>query len=227
MEQTHDRVLVLAAHPDDAELCVGGMIARFRERGADVGVATFTTPERSPEAVDRRRRAAAEAAAILDHRLIWIADGDYEQVEDIPEYQLVALVDEVIKAENPNIVIAPWAGDSHVDHMRLARATIASSRRWRADLYAYPPADYRTVCFHRFQPNVFVDITPFLDQKRAAIRVFSRIGVSGSLLDETTLVRLWSYYGALSGCEYAEGLLLQRARWLASMTRDVAAIQSV
>ena len=207
------KVLVLSAHPDDAELSVGGTIARFRHLGADVTVFNVTTSEYSAKAAERRRQAAAEAAQILGHRLIWAEDGRHNQVEDIPEYRLVTMIDSIVADERPDIVIGPWAGDSHVDHTRLARATLASSRRWDADLYACCPGEYRTVCYHRFEPNVFVDIGPFVEQKRAAIRVFDYQDQGFRRLEQEILPRLWSYYGALSGYESAEGLLLLRARW--------------
>lgn len=207
------RVLVLAAHPDDAEVSVGGTIARLRQRGAEVVVVNFTTSEYSAEGAERRRQAAAEAQRILRHRLLWAEEGRHNQVEDIPEYRVVALVDGIVKAERPDAVLAPWEGDSHGDHVRLARAAVASSRRWDADLYAYCPGEFRTSCFQRFQPNVFVDIGPFVAQKLAAVRAYNRAGQSTRPLDEDALARISAYYGALSGLESAEGLLLLRARW--------------
>lgn len=211
--ETRKRVLVLSAHPDDAELSVGGTIARFRHLGADVAVYNLTTSEYTTEGAERRRRAAAEAAEILGHRLIWADEGRHNQVEDIPEYRLVALIDRIVADERPDIVIGPWTDDSHVDHILLARAALASSRRWDADLYACCPGEYRTACYHRFEPNVFVDISPFVEKKRAAIRVFNYKDQGFRRLEEGILPRLWSYYGALSGYESAEGLLLLRARW--------------
>lgn len=207
------RVLVLAAHPDDAEISVGGTIARLRQEGSTVGVVNFTISEYSAEAAERRRRAAAEAAEILGHHLIWIEEGRYNQVEDIPGYRLVTLIDHIVESERPDIVIGPWIGDSHVDHAHLARATLASSRRWTADLYACCPAEYRTACFQKFEPNVYIDIGPFVEKKRAAIRAFNYEGHGFRRLDDEVLARIWSYYGTLSGYESAEGLMLVRSRW--------------
>lgn len=206
------RVLVIAAHPDDAEISVGGTIARLREGGVDVAVANFTTSEYSPAMLENRRRAAAQAAEILGHRLIWIEDGRHNQVEDIAEYRLVGLIDDIVKRERPDAVIGPWSEDSHVDHARLARATTASSRCWDADLYAYCPAEFRAASFQRFSPNFFVDISPFVERKRAAIQTFNYDGGGFRRLRDDQLARLWSCQGALHGWEYAEGLILLRAR---------------
>jgi LmbE family N-acetylglucosaminyl deacetylase len=206
------KVLVLAAHPDDAELAVGGLIARLRHSSVEVSVVNFTTSEYTAEAAERRRNAAAQASGILGHRLIWAEGGRFNQLEEIDEYKLVTVVDRIVEAEAPDAVIAPWVGDSHVDHARLARATIASSRRWQADFYACCPAEYRSVSYHSFEPNVFVDIAPFVEKKLAAINCFNYDGQGFRRLQEDRLALLWSYYGVLSGYASAEALLLLRAR---------------
>src|SRR6516162_1846510 len=62
--------LVIAPHPDDAELAVGGTILLLKAQGASVGVLDLTsgepTPHGSPEI---RRRETDAATAIL--RLDW------------------------------------------------------------------------------------------------------------------------------------------------------------
>lgn len=206
------RVLVLSAHPDDAEISLGGTIARLCSDGADVFVATFTTSEYTPENAERRRAAAERASGILGHELIWIEDGRHNQVEDIAEYRLVGLIDEVVKRTGPDVVIGPWGEDSHVDHARLARAALASSRCWDADLFAYCPAEHRTPAFQRFLPTLFIDIGPFVERKREAIQAFN-FGSSGfRRLEDDQLSRLWSSLGALHGWESAEGLMALRTR---------------
>ena len=206
------KTLVLAAHPDDAEISVGGLIARLTHQKSEVVVVNCTTSEYSVEGKTQRRRAAHQAAEILGHKLLWIEGGEHDQVEQLPEYRLVTLIDSIIEAEQPDTILAPWTGDSHTDHTRLARATLSSSRRWTADLYAYCPPEYRTICFHRFEPNVFVDISLFVNKKISAIRQFNYAGQGFRVLEENNLRCLWSYYGTLSGFEVAEGLLGLRIR---------------
>jgi LmbE family N-acetylglucosaminyl deacetylase len=206
------KVLILAAHPDDAEISVGGTIAKLTDAGTEVVVANFTTSEYTAEGRRRRRAAAKKAANVLGNKLYWVDGGKHNQVEDQPEYRLVRQIDQFVEAEQPDLVIGPWNGDSHTDHVRLARAAVASSRRWKADLLAYCPAEYRTVCFHRFEPNVFVDITPFVRKKVAAIEKFHYGGQGFRALETKNLAHIWSYYGALSGYEFAEGFLVLRCR---------------
>ncbi len=207
------RVLVLAAHPDDAEISVGGTIARLKHRNADVAVVHFSMPPRPFADAERIRQSTVKAAAILGYRLIRLDEDEHARIENIPDHKLVSLIDTIVEVQRPDIILSPWIGDSHGDHVKLARATVASSRRWKAQLYAYSPADYRTLRFHEFQPNMFVEITPFVEKKKQAVRAYKYDSQPNSVLDDENLERLWSYYGALSGFKYAEGLLLLRSRW--------------
>jgi N-acetylglucosamine malate deacetylase 1 len=210
------RVLVLAPHPDDAEISLGGTIARFVRNQVEVTVVNFTTSEYTEESAQGRRRAADEAKQILGHRLLWVEEGRHDQVEDIEEYKLVTIVDDLEKKQRPDIVFCPWVGDSHVDHVRLARATIASSRRWaaRTHLIAYSPAEYRTLCYTQFHPNLYIDISKFVDAKLSAMRAFNKFGgIDFRPLEEEAYRKLWAYNGTLSKCEFAEAFLSLRSVW--------------
>ena len=72
-------------------------------------------------------------------------------------------------------------------------------------LLAYCPAEYRLCVFIVFEPNVFVDITAVMKKKVAAIERFHYPAQGFRALETTKLARIWSYYGALSGYEFAEG----------------------
>jgi LmbE family N-acetylglucosaminyl deacetylase len=206
------KVVILAAHPDDAEICAGGTIAKLSGAGAEVVVANFTTSEFTAETTLSRQAAATAAAELLGSKLRWVDGGRHNQVEDQQEYRLVQQIDEIMETEAPDLVFGPWTGDSHTDHARLGRAVVASSRRWNADLLAYSPAEYRTVCFHRFEPNVFVNVSDVREKKMAAIEKFHYSGHGFRRIETANLLRIWSYYGVLSGYEFAEGFQLLRSR---------------
>ncbi|HXE71743.1 MAG TPA: PIG-L family deacetylase, partial [Candidatus Nitrosotenuis sp.] len=59
-------VLVIAAHPDDAELAVGGTLLALKAEGYAVGVLDLTDGEPTPRGDPATRRAeAARATEIL------------------------------------------------------------------------------------------------------------------------------------------------------------------
>ncbi|MFG2310961.1 PIG-L deacetylase family protein [Streptomyces sp. NPDC048566] len=211
------RVLIVAAHPDDAELALGGTIARLTDGGAQVTVALFTVSETA--AADdsgrrRRRVAAAEAAAeVLGHRLHWLGDGRYDQVEDLPEYRAVGLVDDLVAQTDPDTVISHWDGDSHGDHVRVARAVVASSRRWpHAALAQFGPNEHRTVRHAEFVPHLYVPTSDQLARKARALACYRYPGQGFRPLDAGTVELFDRARGAAAGLEAAEGLRLVRHR---------------
>lgn len=206
------RVVVFAAHPDDAEIAAGGTLALLAEEGHEVTVVHMTTSEFSPEAAARRREAAARAAAILGHRLLWFADGQHQQVEELPEYLLVREVDALFAQLRPEIVFSHWIGDSHGDHVRLGRVVNAASRCVSADLYAFPPAEMRTPGYAAFSPNVFVDVGAVLERKLRAITEYNYEGQGHRRLDPAQYEALAAAAGAQCGCRAAEAFLLLRHR---------------
>lgn len=195
------RVAVIVAHPDDAEICAGGTIALLAGGGCEVTVVNFTTSEYTPEATRLRREAAEKAATILGHELRWILDGSLRQVEEVPEFEVVRMVDDLLVDLRPDVVISHSVRDSHVDHARLARAALAATRRWRGDLYALPPSEHRISA--AFEANVLVDITDYEERKREAIECF-RFEGGFRKLDVDAILAAGRVAGAAAGCGSAE-----------------------
>lgn len=208
------RALFIVAHPDDAELSAGGTIALLTDKGVDVTVLTLTTSESTPQALEKRRKAAEAAGLILGHSILWAEDGRYNQVEDLPEYALVSIVDKFVTRVQPDLVFAHCVEDSHVDHVRVARAVIASSRRWKACLYAFGPAEYRTPQALRFKPTLFVDVSAYESKKKEAIDTFNYAGQGFRPLSWQACARQGKYYGAIAGCEFAEAFEVLRQHGL-------------
>ena len=75
-------VLVFAAHPDDAELAMGGTIARFANEGFSVGIVDLTRGEMGTRgSAETRQKEALEATKILKTSIrenLLIPDGDIE-----------------------------------------------------------------------------------------------------------------------------------------------------
>jgi len=204
-------VLVLAAHPDDAELAMGGSIARWSDSGLNVTVAVFSASESCPGMVSRRIAAAEAAANILGHRLYWLADPSIRQVELVPEFEVVELVDKAVAALSPDIVIGHWTGDSHGDHVRMARATVASSRRWSKTVFLqFGPNEHRVSNYLEFIPNVFLPIAGYEERKESALRAYSYEGQGFRHLDLAGIRARNVALGSLCGLPTAEGLHLTR-----------------
>src|SRR5688572_14412126 len=108
-------ILVLAAHPDDAELGCGGTIASHVSLGYKVGIVDLTRGELGTRGTPEiRAQEAKDAAAILGVSVrdnLNLKDGFFQ---NNPEHQLVVI--RAIRKYQPDIVIANAVSDRHVDH---------------------------------------------------------------------------------------------------------------
>jgi bacillithiol biosynthesis deacetylase BshB1 len=173
-------VLVVAPHPDDAELGMGGTICRMLEEGLAVGVLDLTNGEPTPRgSIDIRRQEAAAATAALG--LSW-----REQL-DLPNRRLRATltarsaIASVIRQTQPRWLFAPYWVDAHPDHLAATRLTEAA-RFWakltKCDLAGQPCHPERIFyysCVHLRvvrMPSFVVDITQTWDRKWHALRCY-------------------------------------------------------
>jgi bacillithiol biosynthesis deacetylase BshB1 len=110
-------ILVLAVHPDDAELGCAGTLVKHIEMGKKVGIVDFTRGElgtrgtaetRDIEAVD-----AAKILGIHARENLRFKDGFFKNDE---EHQLALIA--MIRKYQPEIVISNALHDRHPDHCR-------------------------------------------------------------------------------------------------------------
>lgn len=134
------RVVVLAAHPDDEVLGVGGLLTRLAERGCDLLFVTATDGEAShpgsvtttaAELVDSRALEHEAALAVLGHggaerMRLHLPDSDVARRErELTDRLQLVLAD-------ADLTLAPWSGDGHPDHEACGRA----ARRAHGELAA-------------------------------------------------------------------------------------------
>ncbi|KHL09082.1 LmbE family N-acetylglucosaminyl deacetylase [Mumia flava] len=142
-----DRLVVLAAHPDDETLGAGGLIATAHTVGLEVEVLVATAGERShprsptlgPIGLARRRLAELEeAVGVLapgsSCTFLGLADAEVA----LAESTLVERVVEVIGDGRRTLVLAPWRHDGHSDHEAAGRAAGVAAARTDATLLEFP-----------------------------------------------------------------------------------------
>jgi bacillithiol biosynthesis deacetylase BshB1 len=172
-------VLVVAAHPDDAEISIGGTILRLVESGRQVGIVDMTRGELGTRgtAEDRARETAA-ANRLLGLALrenLELPDGRVEESVEARE-RLAA----TIRRHRPEILIAHHVEDLHPDHQAtglLARSAWYLSGLRRLALPGDAPASRPKRLYHfmshvAFEPTFVVDIGPVWERKVALVRCY-------------------------------------------------------
>ncbi|MGE5354457.1 MAG: PIG-L family deacetylase [Acidobacteriota bacterium] len=109
-------VLVFAAHPDDAELSMGGTIAKFTKSDLKVGIIDFTKGELGTRgSAETRQKEAFQSAISLKLAIrenLHIPDGGIEvSKENITKVMMC------LRKYRPKIIFAPYFNDRHPDHI--------------------------------------------------------------------------------------------------------------
>lgn len=180
-------VLVVAPHPDDAEIGVGGTLLRCRADGLRVGIIDLTngepTPHGSPEI-----RAAETAAASEVLRLNWRANLGLPNRSLQPTLEARRQLAGVFRLTRPQILFLPYWEDTHPDHVaacQLAEAARFWAKLSRTDFPGephFPPHVFYYWSIHLRQvvePSFVVDISGEIDRKMESVRCYASQFVQG------------------------------------------------
>lgn len=224
-----ERILVLAAHPDDEALGCGGSIARYADAGAQIHVAFLADgvgarlggAQAGPheQALHERRDCARAACAILGVASTSFADFPDNRMDTVALLDVARHVEALVAQHQPQVVMTHHGGDLNLDHRRVHEAAavacrpqrgmpvrtllcyeVASSTEWQVPGSAAP-----------FVPNWFVDISPTLDRKLAALLAYA-----DELRDwphprsVQAMRHLAHWRGATAGVDAAEAFVLAR-----------------
>ena len=197
-------VLAFGAHPDDLEIGAGGLLARLSAEGADITMAVVAVPNQ----FDTRSAEARAGAGVIGAELLVLFEDKPCRVEDVPMYELVRRLDQLVGDLRPDLFVTHSANDLHWDHGLVHRATVSALRRTPCDLLAFlssPEMNAHARCVG----ECFADITKSIDQKLDAIRCHSSQLAKFDLESSRDLARAM---GRISGYEYAEAYQVLRVR---------------
>ncbi|WP_123040771.1 bacillithiol biosynthesis deacetylase BshB1 [Cohnella candidum] len=190
-------LLIFAAHPDDAEIGMGGTIVKHVLAGRKVGIIDLTFAEMSSNGdVDTRQREAEAASRELGLTVRENLGLPDRRLALVPE-QLDPMVS-AIRRHRPRLVFAPYHVDRHPDHIACSR--MAEEAVFNAKLRRYMPHEpawtVDQLMFYFINdvhaPGVIVDITDVQERKMAALRAYrSQFEPFGAQADwvETPLTR--------------------------------------
>lgn len=218
--------LVIAPHPDDAELGMAGGILKMQTEGLRVGVLDLTsgepTPHGSPEI-----RAAETAAATEVLGLAWRENLGLPNRSLEPTLENRAKLAGVIRQQRPRWLFAPYWVDAHPDHIAATKlvedarfwAKLTKTKGTKFDLPGephHPQRIYNYYCVHLKQapqPAFVLDISDVWETKLASIRAYESQFITGrdapsdstqppTFIDQLTTEA--AYWGKTIGRAYGE-----------------------
>lgn len=180
-------ILVVAPHPDDAELGMGGAIRKFIEQGKRVGVVDLTngepTPHGTPEIRAQESSNATQALGLLWRYNLGMKNRYLEATLE-NRRRLAGL----FRLTRPRWIFAPYWEDAHPDHL-AATSLVEASRFWsklsKSDIPGdpfHPQRIYYYFCIHLKlvpQPAFILDISEQWPAKANSIQAYVSQFITG------------------------------------------------
>jgi len=219
-------ILVVAPHPDDAEIWCGGYIALSSSQGYKVGVLDLTLGEMSSNGTPAgRAKETLVASKILGLKYRSNAKFPDGKISSTSETQLKSVV-KILRSTKPRLVLAPYQIDRHPDHeesSKLVDRAVFFSALLKYQPKLAAPHSISCLCYYQirtgFTPSFLVDISEVYEKKTNAIlayksQVNSPKGAKTLIGDPRTLKAIKArdaFYGAQLGVDYAECFMTRQA----------------
>ena len=177
-----EKVLVIAAHPDDEVLGMGGTIAKYAARGDEVAILIVTDGSTSQyrgnprlrEILRAKKEETSNCAATLGAKHVLYGELPDMKLDVTPHVEINRVIENVIKDFQPSIVFTHFIGDVNKDHRRVYESTLVACRPVseqcvkRLFLYSVPSSTEWNVqtSTNVFLPNWYEDINGEYAEKK-------------------------------------------------------------
>lgn len=181
-----DRVLVIAAHPDDEALGCGGTIKWHSSKGDTVSILFMadgvSSRDGSMDGLAERQAAGKAAAKLMGAQEPKFLSFPDNKLDTVPLLDLAKAVEAYASAVKPTIVYVHHGGDLNVDHRLVHQAVLTAFRPFPGStvrkIFAFETAsstEWSTTSIGpTFLPDRYVDIGGLLDLKLELLRIYSK-----------------------------------------------------
>jgi bacillithiol biosynthesis deacetylase BshB1 len=224
-------ILVIAPHPDDAELGMGGAICKMLDLGWRVGILDLTDGEPTPHgSIELRAAETAAASQVLG--VTWRENLGLKNRCVEPTLEARARLANVFRRVRPKWLFAPYWEDAHPDHI-AATQLIEAARFWskltKSELEGepyHPERIYYYYCIHLkhvAQPAFVLDISDQWERKAQSIDCYTSQFTTGrEKLSPSFHERLRdeaAYWGKMIGARFGEPFTSREPIALKDFTR--------
>jgi LmbE family N-acetylglucosaminyl deacetylase len=209
--------LAIAVHPDDETLGCGGTLLKHKSNGDEIHWLICTTTDKNQEFYKIREEEIANVSKMYKFDTVSNLELDTMRVDEYSMSTIIGKISTIINKIKPTTIYLPFIYDVHSDHRRIFEAAYSCTKSFR---YPFIKKIYMVETLSEtefapslqksaFVPNVFVDISPFLEKKIEIMRIFkSELAAHPFPRSERNLEALATLRGATAGHEYAEAFML-------------------
>ncbi len=174
------KVLIIAPHPDDEVLGVGGTIAGHAQKKDEVYLVVVTcayTPDWTEKFIAERSHEVKKANQILGITKTFFLDFPTVKLDTVPQKELNDALAKVIDEVRPEAVYIPHGGDLNKDHRLVFEAALVATRPFKYTVHRVLSYEILSETewgqpLGIFAPTVYKDITATLSKKLEAMKAY-------------------------------------------------------
>lgn len=216
-----NRVLVIAVHPDDETLGCGGTLLKYKSNNDEIHWLIVSDIKESEgfdkSIITKRDKEIDKVEKFYDFDSVHKLGLSTAKIDEYSMSILIEKISTVINKVKPNIIYLPFRSDIHSDHKNVFNAAHSCTKSFR---YPFIKKVYMMETLSEtefslstrdssFIPNVFVDITDYMDKKIDLMNIYDgEIGAHPFPRSERNIRALATFRGATAGCEYSESFML-------------------
>ncbi len=221
------RILVVAAHPDDEILGCGGTIIEHTKKKDKVGIIIVSEGISSrsgkekikKEKIKKLHEVSKKISKILGLKFIKFFDFPDNRLDDINQLYVIKKIEQEIEKFKPDIVYTHHHSDLNIDHKIINNATIVACRPFpnqtvKKILTFEIPSSSNWIDFSnsQFSPNYFVDITNSIKKKISLLKLYKNEMRPWPHARSIKAIESLAYYrGSSNGLRAAEAFHLVRS----------------
>lgn len=222
-----EKILVVAAHPDDELLGLGGTIRRFADSGKEIHAVILaegitsraeTRDEADTNALIELREDAQNAANVVGYNSIEFHDFPDNRMDEVDLLDIIKVVTKYVEKYRPDTIFTHHHGDLNIDHRRTCEAVLTACRPIGdycvKRIYAFETpssTEWNYIYSEPFTPNVYFDVTNTLEAKVKGMACYrSESTLYPHPRSAEALRALGKLRGSNVGFEMAEAFILLR-----------------
>lgn len=182
-----NRILIIAAHPDDEILGCGGTVSRLVKEGYEAftlilgeGITSrnlIRDRKKCEEQIDVLKKQIQEANRIIGIKETFVYDFPDNRFDSVALLDIVKVIEEIKQNVKPNIIFTHYANDLNIDHKITYNSVLTATRpmigECTKEIYSFEvPSSTEWNYPLSFNPDVYFDISSTLDIKQKAMEKY-------------------------------------------------------
>lgn len=218
-----NKILVVAAHPDDEILGMGGTLTKMADEGSEISILFLSAGEasRGKKFANEvlRQNQAKQVRKLLKVNSLTFKNFPDNAFDSVALLKITQEVEMVVRKLSPEVVFTHHHGDLNIDHRLTFQAVMTALRPGKSSvrkIYSFEvlsSTEWQVKTTDNvFLPSTYVDIEKHVDKKIELMKIYSREVTSFPFpRSEEGIMTLAKFRGMESGLKFAEAFQLVRA----------------